>query len=202
MRILQFEQLKKQKESKAKKAATKKKTDKPEPEAEAASAAEKADDIPDEPTAAEKDEELPAEATITPQEPEEAPPPYDSTRPPHGRQPSISIQSKLRSESFRRGSSSQDPASPIGALKSPTFSPTSLAGEGAHEIFQKQAQRIEELERENKRLATESQEAVARRRKVEDELEELREASAEVAELRCRASEGDQRREELEKLVC
>ncbi|KAJ9638885.1 hypothetical protein H2199_006745 [Coniosporium tulheliwenetii] len=195
-----FEQLKKQKESKGKKAATKKKTDKAEPEAEAGPTTEKADDTTDEPRAAEKDEDILAETAGLPQEPEEATPPYDSSRPPHGRQPSISIQSKLRSESFRRGSSSQDPASPIGALRSPTFSPTSPAGEGAHEVFQKQAQRIEELERENRRLATESQEAVARRRKIEEELEELREASAEVAELRCRASEADERKEELEKL--
>jgi DNA repair exonuclease SbcCD ATPase subunit len=69
------------------------------------------------------------------------------------RQASVSLQSKLRSTSFR--DTAPGPASPsVGSL-----------------------QRIEELEFENRRLAQESAEHESRWRKTEEELEELREDS-------------------------
>ena len=71
-----------------------------------------------------------------------------------GRQASVSIQSKLRSTSFR--DTAPGPTSPnSGTL-----------------------QRVEELERENHRLAQEAAEYESRWRKTEEELEELREDAA------------------------
>ena len=88
-----------------------------------------------------------------------------STRP---RQPSISVQSKMRSSSFRQTSAAGGPLSPdIG------YSPE---GGSAPDIYRKQASRIEELERENKRLAKEATDGENRWRKAEEELEDLREA--------------------------
>lgn len=118
-----------------------------------------------------------------------------SERPAHGRQPSISVQSKIRSESFRKSSSGQTPTSPT--LKSPSVDPA----EGAQEVYKKQALRIEELERENKRLDTESQEATGRWRKLEEELQELRESSGDTVELQKKAQQAEARAQELEKLV-
>ncbi|RYP30437.1 hypothetical protein DL767_006248 [Monosporascus sp. MG133] len=78
--------------------------------------------------------------------------------------PSLSQQSKLRSSSFRQG----------------TVSPTGFAlnseGETAPEIYRKQVARIEDLEKENKRLAKEAADAEKQWRKAEEELAELREA--------------------------
>ncbi|KAI9055766.1 hypothetical protein LZ554_000707 [Drepanopeziza brunnea f. sp. 'monogermtubi'] len=82
------------------------------------------------------------------------------------RQPSLSIQSKMRSSSFRQ--STGGPISPGYG-----FSPD---GETAPEIYRKQAARIEELEKENKRLAKEASDGERRLKKVEEELEDLREA--------------------------
>lgn len=86
-----------------------------------------------------------------------------SAKPKHlGRQPSISMQSKMRSASFRTGA----PTSPA-------------ADEEFPDIYRKQVARIDELEQENKRLAQELEASSARWRKNEDELEELREKAAE-----------------------
>ncbi|KAJ9501061.1 hypothetical protein H2202_003619 [Exophiala xenobiotica] len=80
-----------------------------------------------------------------------------STRGPRrsNRQPSVSLQSKIRSTSFRDG----------GPL-SPAATSAALA-------------RIEDLEKENKRLAKEAEEHEKRWRRVEEELEEVREQNAE-----------------------
>lgn len=105
----------------------------------------------------------------------------------HNRSPSLSQQSRMRSSSFRQSS---------GGLPSPSFPP---AGDTAPEIYRKQAMKIEELERENKRLAKEASEGEKRWKKAEEELEDLREA--EVASPKGKdgpaASSG-----EIEKLVC
>lgn len=85
-------------------------------------------------------------------------------------QPSLSLQSKMRSSSFRKASMSGGSLSPV-ALKG--FSPD---GDTAPDIFRKQAVRIEELEKENKRLAKEAQDVEKRWQKAEEELEDLREA--------------------------
>jgi len=81
-----------------------------------------------------------------------------------GRQASVSLQSKMRSASFRHGAT---PASPAEEDDFP-------------DIYRKQMARIEELENENKRLAKEAQESQARWRKNEDQLEELREQASEI----------------------
>jgi predicted nucleic acid-binding Zn-ribbon protein len=72
-----------------------------------------------------------------------------------GRQPSVSLQSKIRSTSFRDNG---------------PLSPAALSGNPVA--------RIEELERENRRLARESEEHEKRWRRVEEELEEVREENA------------------------
>lgn len=84
----------------------------------------------------------------------------------HHRAPSMSQQSKMRSSSFRQSS---------GGLPSPGYGfPTD--GDTAPEIYRKQAMRIEELDKENKRLAKEAAEGEKRWKKAEEELEDLREA--------------------------
>ena len=71
------------------------------------------------------------------------------------RQPSVSLQSKIRSTSFR-DSGPLSPAATSGLLS-----------------------RLEELERENRRLSKEAEEHENRWRRVEEELEEVREQNAE-----------------------
>ncbi|KAI0445300.1 hypothetical protein F4803DRAFT_166118 [Xylaria telfairii] len=80
---------------------------------------------------------------------------------------SLSHQSKLRSSSFRQG--------PL----SPTLSPE---GETAADIYRKQVARIEDLEKENKRLAKEASDAERRYKKAEEELADLQEADQDGSE--------------------
>ncbi|KAL2433614.1 hypothetical protein ABEF95_007703 [Exophiala dermatitidis] len=88
------------------------------------------------------------------------------------RQPSVSLQSKIRSTSFRDS-----------APLSPAAASVSLA-------------RVEELEKENKRLAKEAEDHEKRWRRMEEELEELREQNAEKS-----ASAGvDSSEEEIKRL--
>jgi len=166
----------------AKKAGAKKKEDKAESSAAAT---------------AEKQEEPDADAKAGEEEKEDTTPAADGAspdaegkkedRPPHNRQASLSLQSKMRSEAFRGTGSLASPLSP---------------SDEAQEIYRKQAQRIEELEKANKKLTVDSQDAEARLKKSEDALESLREASGEVAELKSKADQADARGEELDKLVC
>ena len=79
------------------------------------------------------------------------------------------------------------------------FSPDT---DSVNSIYRKQAARLDELENENRRLAKEGQEAEQKWKKTEEELEELREASGDVAELKSRAQRFDAQTEELNKLVC
>ena len=191
------------KKQKAKKGgATKKKDEKPEAAAEESSShtEEKPEEVvEDEKTGdGEKDGEIEASAaddTADAEKDDKVP-----ERPsPHGRQPSLSIQSKMRSDSFRRTSSTQGPGTPI---KSPASSfPPISPGSDAHEVYKKQAARIEELERENKRLAGEAKDAETRWRKTEEQMEELREASGDVAELKSKADQAKTMGSEVEKLV-
>ncbi|KAK8138217.1 myosin heavy chain [Apiospora sp. TS-2023a] len=80
---------------------------------------------------------------------------------------SPSVQSKMRSASFKAG----------GPL-SPGFPFTSPDGEvaSAADIYRKQVARIEDLEKENKRLAKEAADAEKRWQKAEGELEDMRES--------------------------
>lgn len=95
----------------------------------------------------------------------------------HGRQPSVSVQSKLRSESFRK----ESPKSPI---------------DGADLV-----QRVEELEKENRRLEGEKEDAEKRWHKLEDELQDVREADGDSAGLKEKVKLAEAHASELEKLV-
>ncbi|KAJ2973428.1 hypothetical protein NQ176_g6614 [Zarea fungicola] len=81
--------------------------------------------------------------------------------------PTLAEQSKARSTSFRTASISGKPASP---------GPLSPDGDTAPDIYRKQSARIEELEKENKRLQKESSDAEKRWKKAEEELADVREA--------------------------
>ena len=131
-----------------------------------------------------------------------------SARPPaHGRQPSLSVQSRMRSTSFRKSSGAYPPGSPTsatvstGGAKAPTLPALSPEGDAVTEIYRKQAARLEELERESRRLAKELEAADSRWRRSEEELEELRESNAHVPELRKRAERADSMIAESIKLV-
>ena len=115
----------------------------------------------------------------------------------HDREPSLSIQSKLRSSSFRQG-----PLSPsLGNVKPPNLPPLSPEGDTMTEIYRKQASRLEQLEKDNRRLQTELGEEETRRRKTEDEVEELREFKSELAMLREQAQRAGGLEGTLEKMV-
>ena len=70
--------------------------------------------------------------------------------------------------------------------------PQSPSSEKVQDIYRKQVQRIEELERDNKRLQAEALDAETRWKKSEEELEERREASGEMADLKARAKEAEE----------
>jgi predicted RNase H-like nuclease (RuvC/YqgF family) len=99
----------------------------------------------------------------------------------------MSLQSKMRSESFRRGS-----------LASPTIGGATSPPADAHDAYLKQTSRLEELEKENKRLAKEAKDGEDRWRKLEAELDELRDGRAELGGAR---EEVKARDEEVDKLV-
>jgi hypothetical protein len=179
---LQVEQMKKQKEKKAKT----KKEDKLEPFAEPS----KAEDEPEattEPEPALPDETKDTEAGDSKNAQETV---SELSATSHARQPSLSLQSKMRSSSFRQ--SSGGPLSPGYG-----FSPD---GETAPDIFRKQALKIEELEKENKRLAKEASDGEKRWKKAEEELEDLREAEDDSSKTKA-ASPVSRSSGELEKLV-
>lgn len=121
------------------------------------------------------------------------------TRGTHHRQPSLSVQSKMRSSSFRNSISTA--VSPGSSIKSPPLLPLTPGDEQIHEVFKKQATRLDELEKENKRLEKDLNNANARREKIEDELEDLRESSVEVIELKDRLARAEKQVNELETLV-
>jgi hypothetical protein len=161
--------LKKQKAKKA--GGSKKKDEKTEAptEAEASTAPETTDEKPEE--AAPE----PVEATSAspgPVEDDDEPAELAAPKASHGRKPSIAVESRQRSESFYRA----------GAVGTPTSPGAGTPGGGiTSEVYREQAQKIEELERENKRLASEAEENQTRWKKGEEELEELREGRGDVA---------------------
>ncbi|KAF2822184.1 hypothetical protein CC86DRAFT_358298 [Ophiobolus disseminans] len=175
------EQLKKQRAKKA--GGAKKKEEKT--EAEASTATETAEDKPEE-IAPE-----PVEATSAspgPVEDDDEPSELPTARPAHGRKPSVAIESRQRSESFYRSGAptSPNPMTPGGGITS--------------EVYREQALRIEELERENKRLASEVEENESRWQKGEEELEELREGRGDVALAVEKGKEADKLKAEVESL--
>jgi len=150
-------------------------------------------------------EPMPPVPTSPGPETEAQPARLDTPRAGHGRQPSLSIQSKMRSSSFRKTSVSQGSVSPSPstALKSPPQSLPPLVGDGdsVHEVFQKQSTRISELEKDSKRMEKELAEATSRWRKTEDQLEDLRETSVDVPELREQLKKAEERAASIESLV-
>lgn len=110
-------------------------------------------------------------------EPSELPVP----KPSHGRKPSVAIESRQRSESFYRS----------GAPVSPSALSPGGGGGVTSEVYREQALKIEELEKENKRLANEIEESQNRWTKGEEELEELREGKGDVALAMEKAKEAD-----------
>jgi hypothetical protein len=179
--------LKKQKAKKA--GGGKKKEDKKEAdaaEAEASTAAEKTEEKAEELAAPQPPEATsaspgPVDDDDDDDEPTELPKAQSS----HNRKPSIAVESRMRSASFYRGGDG-----------TPTSPPPITPGGGVSgDIYREQAQRIEELERENKKLGNEVEEGKKRWKKGEEELEELREARGDVAVAVERGKEAD-------KLVC
>lgn len=171
------------KKQKAKQGA--KKEDKKEKKAEPAPESPKPDDKPTE----EEAEATPQDETSKDEEPkasEDAP--AEAADP-----PSSTAQSKTRSLSFRQASISSPGPSAAG-LKSPT------EGETAPEIYRKQAARIDELERENKRLAKEATDNEKRWKKAEEELDDLRDPETE-SKPSTSLSDAGGNSEEIEKLV-
>ncbi|KAM0432298.1 hypothetical protein ACHAPT_004838 [Fusarium lateritium] len=155
------EQLKKSK----KKGSASKKTKQETAETPAAGPEGSADAAP--PTDEKATEETPTEKTED--KPEETPKDDDDDDElSSSAAPSLAQQSKLRSTSFRAGS-----IPPGGAVSPGPFSPD---GDTAPDIYRKHVARIEELEKENKRLAKEAAESEKRWQKAEDELADIREA--------------------------
>jgi hypothetical protein len=150
-------------------------------------------------------EPMPPAPTSPGPETEAQPARLDTPRAGHGRQPSLSIQSKMRSSSFRKTSVSQGSVSPSpsSALKSPPQSLPPLTGDGdsVHEVFQKQSTRISELEKDNKRMEKELAEATSRWRKTEDQLEDLRESSVDMPELKEQLKKAEERAASIKTLV-
>ncbi|KAJ6093480.1 hypothetical protein N7486_008769 [Penicillium sp. IBT 16267x] len=170
----------------------------PEPVAAEPEAQEKRDESTESPT-----EPMPPAPGSPDLDAEPQPARLDTPRAGHGRAPSLSIQSKMRSSSFRKTSLSQGSHSPSPiTLKSPPPSLPPLTGDGdsVHEVFRKQSMRIEDLEKENKRMENELSEATARWRKTEDQLEDLREASVDAVELREKLKEAEEKAARIESL--
>ena len=69
------------------------------------------------------------------------------------------------------------------------------------EVYRKQAIRLDELEKDNKKLSKELSDAQALWKETEEQLDELREASSEVAEHKSRAQQVIAQGEDISKLV-
>lgn len=106
--------------------------------------------------------------------------------------PSLAQQSKLRSTSFRAGSVS-------GPLSPGPFSPD---GDTAPDIYRKHVARIEELEKENKRLSKESAESEKRWKKAEEELADLREAEGDEASAQTSSNSQAEKMVRIERTSC
>ncbi|RMJ21820.1 M protein repeat protein [Aspergillus sp. HF37] len=148
-------------------------------------------------------EPMPEAPTSPGPEAEPQPERLDATpRASHGRQPSLSIQSKMRSSSFRKTSLSHGSVSPSpsATLKSPSLPPLTGDDDEVHEVYRKQSTKIEELDKDKRRLEEELEEATGRWRKTEDQLEDLREASVDSAELRDQLQKAEGKSGEIEAL--
>ncbi|KAK5124626.1 hypothetical protein LTR85_001339 [Meristemomyces frigidus] len=187
-----FEQLKKEQQKKSKKSGGKKKDDKAaatEIKVEDATTGVNTAEEPSESTTAVEDEK--PEATTIEGDDVAA---EDDERPAPARQPSLSLQSKQRSESFRQGTAGI--LSPVATDFRAAPGPMS-PGPEVQDLYKKQASRIEELERENNAYRQQQEEGAARLAKAEDELESFREGSSDVAQYKSKASDADRLNAEL-----
>ncbi|PNS16372.1 hypothetical protein CAC42_106 [Sphaceloma murrayae] len=176
-----FEELKK-KQQKGKKGGTKKKEEKPDDVSEKTGDAAGTKDAADDDSKPDDAEDESKPATDISKE--------NGDKPEVSRTPSMSLQSRQRSESFRKGSTTT-----TAGLKSPGLNTVDAEGE-VQELYRKQAARIEELEKQVEALGS----LEGQLKKAEDELEQLREGSGEVAALKSKANLADERATELEKL--
>ncbi|KAF2686709.1 hypothetical protein K458DRAFT_334650 [Lentithecium fluviatile CBS 122367] len=182
-----YEQLKKQKAKKA--GGAKKKDEKAEGSSAAEKTEEKVEEKTDDLTAPEPvDTTRASPGPVEDDEPSELPTTTPAA-PSHGRKPSVAVESRQRSASFYRAS---------GTPTSPTAITPGLGVSG--DIYREQAQRIEELERENKRLAGEVEEGEKRWKSNEEELEELREGRGDVALAAEKGKEAEKLKSEVESL--
>ena len=183
---------------------TEEKQDAPEPAAEKKEGEGEEQGKPEEPEReGSPTEPMPEAPTSLPSEVDSASR-LDAPRPgTHGRQPSLSIQSKMRSSSFRKTSVSQGSVSPSPSttMRSPSLPPLSADGDSVQEVYRKQSTRIEELEKDNKRLENEREEASGRWRKTEEQLEDLRESSVDAAELKDKLEKAEQKAADVDSLV-
>ncbi|KAK1820024.1 hypothetical protein LTR12_005601 [Friedmanniomyces endolithicus] len=179
-----FEQLKKEQAKKGKKTATKKKDDK------AGAQESKADDVAGEEAAPVTEASETLDAAPEDERPAEGGE-NDAARPLPERQPSVSMQSRQRSESFRQG------GPPAIATEMKAGGGPLSPGIEVQDLYKKQAARIEELERENGAYKVQQEEGAARLAKAEDDLVGLREGSSGVAELRSRAKDAERLGTEL-----
>lgn len=103
----------------------------------------------------------------------------------------------MRSTSFRRTQGAQVPTSPsLNGSKSPILNPE----DDVTEIYRKQAARLDELEKETKRLTKAHLDAETRYKRAEEELEDLRETSSEMASLKSKVSQSASLADEVAKL--
>ena len=188
------------KKQKGKKGAAKKKDDK----TEDATADDKGDAGAEEATGAKDDlEDKPDAATTSVEETKDDPVKVDADadekkdeeKPGIVRQPSLSAQSRQRSESFRRQSTVGSPG-----VKSPGLPALNSEAE-VQEVYRKQSVKIEELEKENKSLKETQDENATKLSQREEELERLREDSGQMAELKSKANSADEKTKEMETLV-
>ncbi|KAK4546865.1 hypothetical protein LTR36_001597 [Oleoguttula mirabilis] len=186
-----FEQLKKEQQKKGKKGASKKKLE----DDKAGTESQVEDATTSQTVAEEPSESLTAvddgkpEATTAD---DDDVPTEDAEHPAPGSQPSLSLQSKQRSESFRHRSGS--------ILTDTKAGPGPMSpgpGLEVQDLYKKQATRIEELEKENTSYKQQQEEGAARLAKADDELESLREGNSELAEYKSKATEVDRLGAEL-----
>ncbi|KAH7149179.1 hypothetical protein B0J13DRAFT_621069 [Dactylonectria estremocensis] len=150
------------------------------PEAAETPAVDAVEETPEAPASDEKaiqeapEEKLDESAVKEPESLLEEPSKDDSEEQSPSATPSLAQQSKLRSTSFRVGSS------PSGGAPSPV--PFSPDGDTAPEIYRKHVARIEDLEKENKRLAKEASDSEKRWQKAEEELADIRDDDSDDAD--------------------
>lgn len=159
---------------------------KAEPKGEAeASAPDTVEDTPEQPQPSQPDDEAieEAKAEATEEDKAEEEPEHKVVESSPSETPSLAQQSKLRSTSFRAGSIvSPGPMSP---------GPFGPEGDTAPDIYRKHVARIEELEKENKRITKDATDSEKRWKKAEEELADLRESDGK-----------DSKDGQAEKLVC